>query len=591
MPEFMPAAPSRWSVYRRTLRYYAPYSAPIFLALAFVLLNIGTDLLKPWPLKYIIDSILDPKASPSTYHNLHYLLQLCLGLAGLCLLSGLFNLVSSYLLVKIGLKALARIRCDLFAHLQQLSLKFHDARNSGDSMFRVSYDAQAIQTILNRGLVPIFTAILTLLTTAVIMFRMNWHLTLLAITIGPLLFYAIYHYADRIRRESTLISESESELTSRTQEGLAAIRIVHAFGREDYELDRFQQQAQRSLSANLKLTLTQLNSALVIGTLMGFGTTAMIYFAAQHVISGDIKLGELTVFVSYLAMLYQPLQTLTYTSFALEGAAAGAQRVFEILDTKEDVPDKPGAVAVKHVGGIIEFASVAFGYDEARLILKDVSLRIDPGQRVAFVGATGAGKTTLLSLIPRFYDPTKGVVQLDAMDLKNLKKKSLREQIGIVLQDTMLLAGTIRDNIGYGKLGASDAEIERAAVAARVHDFAKETPKGYATEVGERGVRLSVGQRQRIGIARAFLKNAPILLLDEPTSALDPQTEATIMETLRELMKGRTTVMVTHRIGTIHDCDRIFVLENGTLVEQGTGPELLQRNGAYARLYHSQSRG
>ncbi len=581
---------SRWSVYRRTLRTYAPYKGSILFALVFVLLNIGADLLKPWPFKFIIDSILTPNGDTASYHNLHFLLTLCLALVGLHLLSGLFSLINSYMLVQIGLKALVRIRCDLFAHLQRLSLKFHDTRSSGDSMFRVSYDAQAIQTILNRGVSPIFTAVITLVGTAVIMFRMNWQLTLLAITIGPLLFYSIHHYADRIRRESTSISESESELTTRTQEGLNAIRIVHAFGREDYELDRFQQQAHRSLSANLKLTMTQLSSALVIGSLMGVSTSAMIYFAARHVIAGTIQLGDLTVFVAYLAMLYQPLQSLTYTSFALEGAAAGAQRVFEILDTKEDVPDQPGATTVKHVGGVVEFKSVAFGYDDSRLILKDVSLRITPGQRIAFVGATGAGKTTLLSLIPRFYDPSQGAVSLDGTDLRSLKKKSLREQIGIVLQDTMLLAGTIRDNIGYGKLGATDAEIEKAAIAARVDEFVKETAKGYATEVGERGIRLSVGQRQRIGIARAFLKNAPILLLDEPTSALDPQTEVSIMDTLRELMKGRTTIIVTHRITTIHDCDQIFVLENGVLAEHGTGPELLKQGGAYSKLYHSQTR-
>ncbi|MFZ4695343.1 MAG: ABC transporter ATP-binding protein [Verrucomicrobiia bacterium] len=584
---------SRWTVYGRALRYYRPHAGTISVAGIFVLLAIGVNLLKPWPLKYIVDGVLGKSiagaASPA-FHDVHVLLLWCGAMVGLHLAWGVFNLVNNYLLVKIGLRALARVRCDLFAHLQRLSLKFHDTRNSADSMYRVSYDAQAIQSIFNRGFSSLFSILVTFAGTVAVMVGMDGKLTLLALGIAPILGFAIYFYADRIRRQSTEISESESALTSRAQEGLSGIRIIHAFGREDYEVNRFEEQCMVSLRANLRLTFTHVTSALVVGTLMAAGTAAMIYFGARQVMNGSLTLGGLLVFISYLAMLYEPLQSLSYTAWALEGAAAGAQRVFEVLDTPEDVADRPGAGDLTSVRGGITFEGVSFGYDPARLILDGVSLSVEEGRTVAFVGATGAGKTTLLSLVPRFYDPVAGAVRVGGRDLREVRKHSLRAQVGLVLQDTMLLAGSVRDNIRYGRLEATDAEVERAARMARVHDFVATLPRGYDTEVGERGVRFSVGQRQRIGIARAFLKDAPILLLDEPTSALDPETESGIMETLRELMQGRTTIVVTHRIATVHSFDRIFVLENGRISEQGPGAELLERGGAYARLYRAQTK-
>jgi ATP-binding cassette, subfamily B, bacterial len=597
---FMTTSSSRWAVYRRTLRYYAPYKRAILIALFFDLLTIGTNLLKPWPLKYVLDGILSDKEpvplfGPST-GNISVLLYLCIALVLIHLAWGLLNRVKSFMQVKIGLDALLRLRCDLFAHLQRLSLKYHDSKSSADSMYRVSYDAQAVQSIFNKGFSGVFTAAMTLIWSFAIMLSINWALTLVALCIVPFLLWSIYFFADRIRRYSTDLSAAESALTSRTQEGLSGIRIVHAFGREDYEIGRFQEQAGKSLRANLQLNLTHVNSAVLIGTLMAFGNAAMIYFGGRSVLQSEttsilgqpFSPGDLIVFISYLGYLYDPLQTLSYTAWALEGSAAGALRAFEILDTPEDVKDRPEARKLETVKGRISMENISFGYDSNHPILKNVSLDIPAGSAVAFVGATGAGKTTLLSLVPRFYDPAGGSVKFDGVDIREYQKRSLRDHIGIVLQDTMLLAGTIRENIAYGRLGASGSEIEEAAKMARVHDFVSQMPKGYDTEVGERGIRLSVGQRQRIGIARAFLKNAPILLLDEPTSALDPETEAGLMETLRKLMEGRTTVIVTHRIATVHRSDRIFVLERGALIETGSGEELLGKNGAYARLYHAQ---
>jgi ATP-binding cassette, subfamily B, bacterial len=326
-------------------------------------------------------------------------------------------------------------------------------------------------------------------------------------------------------------------------------------------------------------------SALVISTLTVIGTSAMYYLGTLHVLDGRLTLGALLVFSAYLLMLYQPLEALTYTAWAMEGATAGARRCFEVLDREDDVRDSPGAVEISQTRAAIGFDQVSFSYDEQHPVLSGVDLQILPNQIVALVGGTGAGKSTLLSLVPRFYDPSAGVVSLDGRDVREITKKSLRAQVAIVLQDTLLFSTTIRENIAYGRPGATDAEIREAARRAQADDFISRLPNGYDGPVGERGGHLSVGQRQRIGIARAFLKNAPILLLDEPTSALDPTTEAAIMETIKELMHGRTTLIVTHRLATIHNVDQIVVLEHGRIVESGRGAELVARGGAYATLY------
>jgi ATP-binding cassette subfamily B protein/subfamily B ATP-binding cassette protein MsbA len=333
--------------------------------------------------------------------------------------------------------------------------------------------------------------------------------------------------------------------------------------------------------------MTTVKSALVISTLIVIGTAAMYFVGSLHVLAGTLSLGVLLVFIAYLVMLYQPLESLTYTAWAMEGATAGARRCFEILDSRDDVVDSPNAIAIEKTNGAISFQKVSFGYASGREILSNVNLEIAPNQIIALVGGTGAGKSTLLSLVPRFYDPTAGGLTLDGRDIREITKKSLRQQIAIVLQDTLLFSTTVRENIAYGRPDATDEEIREAARRAQADEFISQLPNGYESEVGERGGHLSVGQRQRIGIARAFLKNAPILLLDEPTSALDPTTESAIMETIKDLMRGRTTIIITHRIATIHNVDQIVVLEGGRVVEQGRGPELVARGGVYAKLYAS----
>lgn len=571
-----------------------PTVGGVFLTLLTIVLN----LLKPWPFKFIVDGILGVTNETA---NAQALVQswfgasnpalavfwLCMIMVVISLIGGLVNLGSDYLFVRVGLQALMKLRTDLYAALQSLPLKFHDARRSSDSTFRVAYDSQSIQTIYNKGFATVLSSVVMLVATFVVMIRMNWPLTLASLAIIPPVVWAIRYYAVRVRNQSTDIHERESDLLTIAQEGLSQIRMVHAFGRETYEVDQFRQRAAQSLEANMKLNMTSIASALVVGTLMAGGTALMYYIGSLQVIdpTKNFSLGDLLVFSSYLLMLYQPLEQLTYTAWALEGAAAGTMRCFEVLDRDDDVPDAPNALNLKEAKGQIEFKNVSFGYAEDRTILSNIDFTIQPGQTVAFVGGTGTGKSTLLSLVPRFYDPNQGTVSLDGHDIRNISKKSLRSHIGMVLQDTLLFSTTVRENIAYGKPNATEEEIIEAARKAQAFDFISKMSDGLNSPVGERGSHLSVGQRQRIGIARAFLKNAPVLLLDEPTSALDPSTEHAIMETILELMRGRTTLIITHRLTTVHGLGRILVMKDGAIVEDGAGPELVERNGVYASLF------
>ncbi len=586
-------------IYRRVLTYYRPYFGRSALAMLLSVGGIGLNLLKPWPFKIIVDNVIPrfttgaaktpfPFEGPWWQHDAKTLvIFLCLALILIQVAWSLLTWVTTYIFVKIGLEALLKLRTDLYSHLQRLSLKFHDARRSADSSFRVAYDSQSLQTIYNRGFTNIIGSAITLVSTFMVMLKMDWKLSLLSLVVIPALIATIFFFGKRIRTQSTSIQEVESAVLVQAQEGLSSIRMVHAFGREEYEVHQFHSQAAQSLRANLRMTLTNMNSALVISTLMVVSTAAIYYLGTLHVLNGTLTLGSLLVFSAYILMLYGPLEQLTYTAWAMEGATAGAKRCFEVLDRPDDVADAPDAVEITETRGAFQFKNIAFGYKDEREILHDINLEVAPNQIMAIVGGTGAGKSTLLSLVPRFYDPSLGSITLDGRNLKQITKKSLRAQIGIVLQDTLLFSTTIRENIAYGRPDASEDEIIAAAERAQADEFIRALPDGYSSQVGERGGHLSVGQRQRIGIARAFLKNAPILLLDEPTSALDPSTEAAIMSTIKELMEGRTTLIVTHRLGTIHNVDTIVVLKNGAIAEQGTGAALLAQNGIYAALYKS----
>jgi ATP-binding cassette subfamily B protein/subfamily B ATP-binding cassette protein MsbA len=558
-------------------------------------LGIGTELLKPWPLKFIIDSVLvnDPP-EPGLDQTILALVGadksvllavLCVAIMLIYLSASTLNLVSKYLLVKVSLRVLTQVRCDLFRHLQRLSLGFHDRNRIGDSLYTLNTNIYAMQGIFCDGFIPVLEASVTVIGMIVIMLRMDWQLTLLSIATVPAQVLVTKYYADRIRQASSEFHSAEGHVSASAEGTLSSVRLVQAFAREDYEAEKFSRQCQQSYSSNLRLTMTQLWSGVVVSTVTAGSLGSVTYVGASHAFSGAISTGELIVFLAYLQMLYTPLQTLSYSSWSVGWAVAGAQRVFEILDTPDDIKDLPGASVLKRASGAIEFRGVGFAYGPERPVFSQLSFMVTPGETVAVVGTSGVGKTTLLSLILRFYDPTAGTVLLDGVDIRTIQLRSLREQISIVLQDPILLGSTIQENIAYGRLTSSFEDIVAASKAAGAHEFIMRFPDGYQSAVGERGVRLSVGQRQRIAIARAFLKDAPILILDEPTSALDLRTEATVVDSLERLMRGRTTFIVTHRLSLARQASKVIALNPDSLRVADSLDELLRHGPLYQEVY------
>ena len=577
---------------RKLFPYLRPYRAPIAWALAQVFLITGFELLKPWPLQVVIDNVLGGKPFPipalQGVPASGLLLLACIGIVLVHFGSGGLTLLHYYTTIRVGQSMVNDLRGALYGHLQGLSLAFHDRQRVGDLLYRVTSDSFAVQTMIMNGALPILSAAVLLAGMLLILFPLDPTLTLLALTVVPVLFALISGFNRKIIDVATDVRTTESRVYSLVQWAMSSIKVVQAFTREEDEHRRFMGASRESLRATLRLYSWQTLYSGTVNVVIAGGTALVVYAGARAVISGTLTVGQLIVFISYLAQLYAPINQITQSWGLIAGARVGARRIFEILDTEPDLADGRLGFPPQGARGAVAWRKVGFRYRPETPVLQDIDLTVPAGARMAIVGPTGAGKSTLLGLLPRFFDPTVGTVEIDGVDLRDYRLKSLRSQISLVLQPPLIFPLSVRDNIAYGRPGADDAAIERAARLARIGDLIDSLPAGYDTVIGESGVALSEGEKQRITIARALLRDAPILILDEPTSALDVATEAMVMAAIERLMEGRTTFIIAHRLSTVQRCDRIVVLQEGSIVEQGSLAELLRRDGVFAGYYRTQ---
>jgi ATP-binding cassette subfamily B protein/subfamily B ATP-binding cassette protein MsbA len=578
-------------ILRRTAAYLWPYRWRTALALLQVASISALELLKPWPLQIVIDSVLGGKpVAWAPLAGLRPQALLAVAAAGLVLTYALLGVVAvwnNYTTISIGQGMVNDLRSRLYAHLQRLSLSFHARAGVGDLIYRVTADTYAIQTLAMNGLFPILSAVLLLGGMLVVMIRLDPLLTAVACGVAPLLFAGIGLVNRRLTAAAMEMRERESEVYQIVQRNLSAIKVVQAFSREGAEHGRFVAGSRASLRSGLRLYTLQTAYGAATNVLIAAGTGAVLWVGAHQVWSGRLSVGEMIVFVSYLAALYAPINAIVQTWGLIQGATAGVVRVFTILDAEPAVRDGQGTLPPP-VRGEVEFRAVCFSYPDGAPALRGVDLRVKAGECLAIVGPTGAGKSTLVSLVPRFYDATAGQVLIDGIDVRTLRCADLRRQISMVLQPPIVFPVSIHDNIAYGRPEATRAEVEAAARMAQAHDFVARLPAGYDTIVGEQGATLSEGERQRLTIARAVLRRAPILILDEPTSSVDVTTEASIMDGLEGLIERRTTFVIAHRLSTVRRADRIVVLREGAVVEHGTLAELLARGGVFARMYATQ---
>jgi ATP-binding cassette subfamily B protein len=551
-------------------RPYWPHLAGL---LVLSLLAPAVRLLAPLPLTYAVDSVLGDRPPPAVFGEVSrptLLAAAAFLLVVLAVAGHVLEMATFLLSTFVGERLVRAFRAALFRHAQRLSLSYHDTKGTTDSAFRIQYDAPCIQWVVVDGAIPLVTAALTLAGMLAVIVAIDWHLALVALAIAPVLFILTRAFGRRLQRQAQELKTAESLALGVVQEVLAAVRVVKAFGQEDREQERFVGHAGRGMRARLGEALVTSLFALLVGLTTAIGTALVLYIGVGHVQAGYISLGQLLLVMAYLAQLYGPMETVSKKAGDLQGALVSAERAFALLDAAPDVVDRPDARPVHRATGALEFRAVWFAYPggsqgDAMPVLRDVSFRVPSGSRVGLEGRTGAGKTTLVSLLMRFYDPTDGAVLLDGTDLREYRLADLRNQFAIVLQEPVLFSTTVAENIAYAKPGATRAEIEAAAMAANAHGFITALPEGYDTVVGERGMTLSGGERQRISLARAFLKNAPILILDEPTSSVDVATEAAIMEALERLMQGRTTFIIAHRLSTLEGCDVRLKLDAGRL--------------------------
>jgi ATP-binding cassette subfamily B protein/subfamily B ATP-binding cassette protein MsbA len=544
------------------------------------LINIIIDVIKPWPLKLIVDYILTGQPLPDTVIWITLLpggdssTGLLGWIAGTIILlfvaSRAISMTKGYIQTGIGSRMVYHLGAELFYHLQRLSLRYHSRQRSGDLIRRVMRDSTCVRELLFGVFLPVLTSLGSLGMMFLVMWQLDYSLSLLALLSAPLIVLFIRLFSRRMTNQTYQHQQQESEMMILAEQTLTALPIVKAFSREEYEDMRFQKLSQRTLQAYLRAIVSQLQFNVCVGSATAVGTAAIMLVGGMYVLNGSLSIGSLLVFLAYLTSLYAPMETLAYVTSGFASAAASARRVMEVLEAEEEVRDVPGAkpLPTRRIGEgrHIRFENVTFGYEPDRPVLRNVALEAHPGEVVALVGPTGAGKSTLVSLILRFFDPWEGWVLFDGVDVRQVQLASLRAQVSIVLQEPFLLPLSVAENIAYGRPAADRNEIVKAAVAARADEFIRQLPQGYDTVIGERGATLSGGEKQRIAIARALLKDAPVLILDEPTSALDAQTEADLLEALERLMEGRTTFIIAHRLSTIRHADRIVVLEEGRVV-------------------------
>jgi ATP-binding cassette subfamily B protein/subfamily B ATP-binding cassette protein MsbA len=582
----------------RLLRYLRPHWKDLCIVVVTMIVAAGFEVLRPWPTKVLVDQILGQQPVPESMAQVlpwlpgpdgirGLLLWVCVCTVLIFFAGTLIAMATTSTSVRLGQRIVFDLGADLFAHLQRMSLLFHSRRAVGDTIARVTGDTYGLQALVNGALLPLFQSAVTLVAMFAVMWRLEPTMTLLAMSVVPFLAVAIKVFGHSMQARSRARRDLEGQMMSLVQQTLSSLPVVQAFTREEIERSRFRRYADDTVAAYGRSMVADMSFKLVVGLVTAVGAAVMMWLGATYALEGRMSVGTVLVFVSYLASLYTPINSITYTASILRQTAANADRVIEILDTPPDLEDGPDARDAR-LEGHVRYEAVTFGYEPGRPILRNVSLEARRGEVIAIVGPTGTGKTTAVNLLVRFFDPWGGRVLVDGHDVRTLRIRSLRQQVAMVLQEPFIFPLSVADNIAYGRPDATRAEIEAAAAAANAEEFVRRLPGGFDAIVGERGATLSGGEKQRLSIARALLKDAPILILDEPTSALDARTETLLLDALRRLMRGRTTFVIAHRLSTIRDADRILVLDHGEIVEQGRHAELMARAGLYAAFYGQQ---